>query len=103
MARVHCPRCNRDLAGDAVTCPECGHTVNGAPLPDAGTSRHQSTSPLIPPSEKLSPELMAWVRQQSSEEEFLAGLREIQESGGLELKDFIQELEQEAAPRDANS
>jgi hypothetical protein len=50
-------------------------------------------------SEKLSPELKEWARQHFSEDEFLAGLREIQETGGLELKDFIQELEQEAVPR----
>jgi hypothetical protein len=43
---------------------------------------------------------MEWARQQFSEEEFVAGLREIRESGGLELQDFIRELEQEDAPRD---
>jgi hypothetical protein len=43
---------------------------------------------------------MEWARQQFSEEEFLAGLRDVRENGGLELKDFIQGLEQEAAPRD---
>jgi hypothetical protein len=43
---------------------------------------------------------MEWARQQFSEEEFVAGLREIRETGGLELQDFIRELEQEAAPRD---
>ena len=39
-------------------------------------------------------------RGQFDEEEFVAGLREIRETGGLELKDFIRELEQEAAPRE---
>jgi hypothetical protein len=43
---------------------------------------------------------MAWARQEFSEEEFLAGLREIQATGGLELQDFIKELEKEAQPRD---
>jgi hypothetical protein len=52
------------------------------------------------PSEKLSPELMELMRQQFDEEEFLAGLRQIKETGGLELKDFIQELEEEANRRD---
>jgi hypothetical protein len=44
--------------------------------------------------------LREWARQQFSEEEFLAEVREIEETGGLELKDFIHELEQEAGPRE---
>jgi hypothetical protein len=43
---------------------------------------------------------MEWARHQFSEEGFVAGLREIRESGGLELQDFIRELGQEAVPRD---
>jgi hypothetical protein len=49
---------------------------------------------------KLSPELMKWVHQHFSEEEFAAGLRELRETGGLEFQDFFRELEQESAPRD---
>jgi hypothetical protein len=41
---------------------------------------------------------MAWARRQFNEDEFIAGLREIHATGGLELKVFVQELEQEAAP-----
>jgi len=48
-------------------------------------------------SSKLSPEILDWARQQSSEEEIVAGLREIRQTGGVELKDFIHELEQAAA------
>ncbi|SRR5260370_38526098 len=48
-------------------------------------------------SSNLSPEILDWARQQSSEEEIVAGLREIRQTGGLELKDFIHELEQAAA------
>ena len=49
---------------------------------------------------KLSPELMEWARSQINEEEIAAALREVEETGGLELKDFICELEEEAKPRD---
>lgn len=49
---------------------------------------------------KLTPELLEWARSQFSEEEFLAGLREIQSTGGLQLSDFIHELEERAAPRE---
>ena len=49
---------------------------------------------------KYSQELLEWARQQFSEEEFVAGLDEIRETGGRELRDFIQELEKEAAPHE---
>jgi hypothetical protein len=48
----------------------------------------------------ITPEIIEWARQQLNEEETVAGLREIRETGGLELDDFIQELEQEATPRE---
>ncbi len=42
-----------------------------------------------------TPEILEWARNHCSEEDILAGIREIQATGGLELKDFIHELEQE--------
>ena len=52
------------------------------------------------PSPPLPPEILEWARQHFNEEEFLAGLREIRETGGLQLEDFIRELEQEATRRE---
>jgi hypothetical protein len=46
-----------------------------------------------PDSPPITPELLEWARRTFNEEEFLAGLREIETTGGLELKDFIHELE----------
>jgi hypothetical protein len=51
----------------------------------------------FPQSQPVTPELLEWARRTFNEGEFLAGLREIQATGGLEFKDFIHELEQEAA------
>ena len=45
------------------------------------------------PYEKVPPEVRAWALEQFSEEEIVAGLREVRETGGLELSDFIDELE----------
>jgi hypothetical protein len=42
---------------------------------------------------KPTPELLEWARQQINEEEILRGYREIIGTGGLELRDFIAELE----------
>ena len=55
---------------------------------------------LLPPYRKLTPEELEWARGLDTEEEILAGIREIRETGGLELKDFIHELF-DVAPPDA--
>jgi hypothetical protein len=44
----------------------------------------------------LTPEILDWARRQFNEAEFVAGLREIRETGGLELRDFVRELEEAA-------
>jgi hypothetical protein len=46
------------------------------------------------------PELLERARQTFNEEEFLAGVREIEETGGLRLEDFIDELEEEVRRRE---
>jgi hypothetical protein len=51
-------------------------------------------------SEDIQPEILEWARQQLNEEEILAGLREIRETGGLELADFLPDLEREATPHE---
>jgi len=57
---------------------------------------------LADPGESVSlpPELLEWALQQRNEEETAAGLREIRLTGGLQLHDFLEELEQEAMPRE---
>jgi hypothetical protein len=46
----------------------------------------------------LPKDLLEWAREQYSEEEIIAGIEEIRATGGLELRDFLGEL-QEAANR----
>ena len=50
-----------------------------------------------PFSEAIPTEILDWATQQLDEEEAAAGIREIRETGGLELNDFLHELEQEVA------
>ena len=45
----------------------------------------------------LAPELREWARQQFTEAEIVAELKELREKGGLELKEFLQELEDAVA------
>jgi RNA recognition motif-containing protein len=63
-------------------------------------SMHKDRALAINPGEKLPPEFLEWARQQYTEEEILAGVREVRESGGLELKDFIHEIDDILSPND---
>jgi hypothetical protein len=45
-------------------------------------------------------DLLAWARQTCTEEEFEAALREVEQTGGLELHDLLRELEEGAPGRD---
>ena len=62
-------------------------------------------SPGVPPgtglhSREIQPEILEWARQQLNELDTVAGMREIRETGGLALTDFLQDLERQAnAPR----
>ncbi len=48
------------------------------------------------PRETIPPEILAWARQTFDEKEFLADIREIEATGGVQLEDFISELEARA-------
>ncbi len=48
-------------------------------------------------TEKPSPEIMEWARREFNEEEFAEDIREMRAGGGLQLRDFIDELKQIAA------
>jgi hypothetical protein len=52
----------------------------------------EETSPASP----IEPEILEWALQQFNEEETVAGMREIRKTGGLELSDFLPDLEREA-------
>lgn len=47
---------------------------------------------------KPTPEVREWANGLYTDEEAIAGLREIRATGGFELRDFIHELEPSAAP-----
>jgi hypothetical protein len=46
--------------------------------------------------ENVPPEILEWARQTFDEGEFLTHVREIEATGGLQLEDFIAELEARA-------
>jgi hypothetical protein len=55
--------------------------------PDPSNPREPFSRDTIPP------EMLAWARQTFDEEEFLADIREMEATGGVQLEDFLAELE----------
>jgi hypothetical protein len=51
------------------------------------------------PRERIPPEILEWARQTFDEEDFLRQVREIEATGGVQLEDFLAELEARARPR----
>ncbi len=49
---------------------------------------------------RMSPELLEWAIRQFNDEETLAGIEEIRQTGGLKFEDFIHELEAIVAPHE---
>jgi hypothetical protein len=77
--------------------------VSSSPVPPSSVGTGPNGLPPLGPADgfpviKLPPEVLEWERQQVNEEEIVAGLREIEQTGGLELRDFLHELEQAAGP-----
>ena len=57
----------------------------------------QQNTPEPFPREAIPPEIVEWARQTFDEEDFLARLREMEaEGGGLQLEEFIAEVEARA-------
>jgi hypothetical protein len=81
--KVHMP-----VAGDSGRIrPSCLGADLSQILAEA-ISRSRSTT--------LTPEVITWARAQFRDEEIAAELREIRQTGGLELRDFIHELDRPA-------
>jgi len=60
--------------------------------PESGQTSEQK--PRQDPETRLNPELREWARRQFADEEIVAARRELREKGGVELGNFLQELEQ---------
>jgi hypothetical protein len=50
--------------------------------------------------EKMPPDLLAWARQTFDEAEYRAGVREVEETGGVPFEELIGEIEERARRRD---
>jgi hypothetical protein len=90
MNEVKCQQCRHQATEDAV-CPNCGQVVSTGAVPA------EVSGWLI---EKTPPDLLAWARQTFDEAQYLAGVREVEETGGVKFEDFIGEIEERVKRRD---
>jgi hypothetical protein len=103
MALLLCPKCGCQAAPDAVACPDCGHDMKNGTVLQGGCPVEKAA---VPPEvhcwiiERTPPDLLAWARQTFNEEEHMAGVREIEQTGGLKFEDFIDEIERRAEGRE---
>jgi hypothetical protein len=67
----------------------------GQPGPGAGPSPSPETADPLGRN-LLTADLLEWARRHFTEEEIVAGIREIRATGGLEFNDFLRDLEQAA-------
>ena len=63
-------------------------------------SNELSSDPEKWPREPIPPALMAWARRTINLEEIEAEIREVQETGGYQLEDFIHEIEERVNSRE---
>jgi hypothetical protein len=90
MQSAKCPKCGHETAPEAA-CPACGHgAVNGATI---------RRDPPPPPEvagwniERPTPEMLEEARRTFDEAEYLAGVREIERTGGVSFEEIMAEIE----------
>lgn len=92
MEKIECPQCGHETVADS-SCPACGQTaINGGAKP--GHRDH----PLPPEAanwviERPSSEMLEEARRTFDEAEYLAAVREIERTGGVQIDDLIAEIE----------
>lgn len=92
MLTAKCPTCGHQSDTDA-SCPACAHT-NG----NGAFTRSQHTPPAEAANwviERPSLVMLEEARRTFDEAEYLAGVREIEASGGVPIDDLIAEIKRE--------
>ena len=98
MALATCRTCGHEIGSADAACPKCSQAPMNGVVPLTKPAAPSEVSSWI--LHETTPELLEWAKQTCNEEEFSAALREVQQTGGMELNDFIHELEDGAPTRD---
>jgi ribosomal protein L32 len=96
-AMTSCPECGHPI--EAHTCPNCGEGPANGAAPTAGRKPKPPAEVSGWVTEKTPPDLVAWARQTFDEAEFLAGVREVEQTGGVKFEEFIGEIEERVRRR----
>jgi uncharacterized protein related to proFAR isomerase len=98
-----CPECGQPTAAEAVVCENCGHAlVNGS----VSRSKNPAGKPSPPPEvsgwviDPTPPEVIEELRRTFNEAEYLADLREVERTGGVQFGDILSEIESLVKRRD---
>ncbi len=91
MQNVNCPGCGQEMA-EGIACPHCAGSVRNGVVPPAEVRSWAV--------EKTPQDLLAWARQTFDEKEFLAGVRENEQTGGVQFEELIGEIEERAKRRE---
>lgn len=83
------PKCDHMTAADGA-CPNCAPAARNGAIPA------EVETWVIDPT---PPDLLAWARQTFDEAEYLALLREVEQTGGVRFEEFIGEVEARATRR----
>ncbi len=95
VLRLYCAgRTQKEIAGCLGVAPATVHRRLRAARATLRELLPRDEELLASPDAGLPPELREWALRQVGEEELAAGLRELREQGGLELRDFVHELDQ---------
>ncbi len=90
MQNAKCPTCGHETTLDGA-CPACTHVNgNGAAARPTPTLLPEVAGWVI---ERPTPEMLEEARRTFDEEEYLAAVREIERTGGVQIDDLIAELE----------
>ncbi len=92
MQKNKCPNCGHETATDAA-CPTCA-LANGN-----GATEKKRVKPASPPEladtvfDPVPPEMAEEFRRTFNEEEYLAAVRELERTGGVQIDDLIVEMD----------
>ncbi len=92
MRNIQCPTCGHETTTDA-TCPCRGHAASN------GAVKSAWVKPPPPPEvanwviTPTPPEMLKHLRETFDEAEFIAALREVERTGGVQIDDLIDEIE----------
>ena len=97
MSSINCPECGH-VPGGANACPHCGHALTNGARPHEEAAIPAEVSGWT--KYETPPGILEQARQTFDEKEYLAGVTEIERTGGVRFEEFIGEVEERVGRRE---